>query len=115
MSLNTLDDFGTGYSTLRYLKDLPVNTIKIDKSFVMDMLNDKASLSIIEASLGLASAFHCNVIAEGVETIEHGVLLLQLGCNQAQGYVIAKPMPATEVPNWVLQYKGFEEWKIYNI
>ena len=106
-----LDDFGTGYSSLRYLKDLPVNAIKIDKSFVIDMLNSEASLTIIKASMGLAAAFHCDVIAEGVETIEHGELLLQLGCHYAQGYVIAKPMPASEIPNWVSNYQGFEAWK----
>ena len=106
-----LDDFGTGYSSLSYLKDLPVNTIKIDKSFVMDMTNNNASLSIIEASLGLASAFHCDVVAEGVETIEHGKRLIQLGCIKAQGYVIAKPMPASAIPDWVDGYSGFDEWK----
>lgn len=106
-----LDDFGTGYSSLKYLKDLPVDTIKIDKSFVMDMLNNDASLSIIRASIGLASAFHCKVIAEGVETLEHGELLLKLGCHYAQGYFIAKPMPASEVANWVSNYQGFDVWK----
>lgn len=106
-----LDDFGTGYSSLRYLKDLPVDVIKIDKSFVIDMLSSKASLTIIKASMGLANAFDCDVVAEGVETIEHGELLLQFGCHYAQGYVIAKPMPANEIPNWVLNYQGFEAWK----
>ena len=106
-----LDDFGTGYSSLRYLKDLPVDVIKIDKSFVIDMLSSQASLTIIKASMGLANAFDCDVVAEGVETIEHGELLLQFGCHYAQGYVIAKPMPANEIPNWVLNYQGFEAWK----
>jgi len=106
-----LDDFGTGYSSLRYLKDLPVDTIKIDKSFVIDMLNSEASLTIIKASMGLAAAFHCDVIAEGVETIDHGEVLLQLGCHHAQGYIIAKPMPAKDVPNWVSNYRGFEVWQ----
>jgi diguanylate cyclase (GGDEF)-like protein len=107
-----LDDFGTGYSTLTYLKDLSINTLKIDKSFVMDMLSDRASLSILEATIGLAEAFGCDVIAEGVESVEHGNFLIQLGCNQAQGYVLSKPMPADEVLSWVDSYKGYKSWEI---
>jgi diguanylate cyclase (GGDEF)-like protein/PAS domain S-box-containing protein len=106
-----LDDFGTGYSTLSYLKDLPVDTLKIDRSFVMDMLHDNASFSILEAAMGLAQAFRCDVVAEGVESIEHGVMLLQLGCNTVQGYAIAKPMPSESVPNWLASYRGKEQWK----
>jgi diguanylate cyclase (GGDEF)-like protein len=106
-----LDDFGTGYSTLSYLKDLSINTLKIDKSFVMDMLNDRASLSILEATIGLADAFECDVIAEGVESVEHGNILIQLGCSQAQGYVLSKAMPADEVLSWTDLFKGNESWE----
>jgi EAL domain-containing protein (putative c-di-GMP-specific phosphodiesterase class I) len=106
-----LDDFGTGYSTLTYLKDFSINTLKIDKSFVMDMLHDRASLSILEATLGLADAFGCEVIAEGVESVEHGVILIQLGCYQAQGYVLSKAMPSNEVIPWLNSYKGYEAWE----
>ncbi|MBN2894383.1 MAG: EAL domain-containing protein [Campylobacterales bacterium] len=106
-----LDDFGTGYSTLSYLKDLPVDTIKIDRSFVMDMLHDSASFSILEAALALAQAFRREVVAEGVESIEHGILLQQLGCTMAQGYAIAKPMREEEVASWVAGYVGFEAWR----
>ncbi|QFR48281.1 EAL domain-containing protein [Sulfurimonas lithotrophica] len=106
-----LDDFGTGYSTLSYLKDLSINTLKIDKSFVMDMLEDRASLSILEATLGLAEAFGCDVIAEGVESIEHGNTLIQLGCYNAQGYVLSKPMPSNEVIEWLKSYKGYKDWE----
>ncbi len=106
-----LDDFGTGYSTLSYLKDFSVNTLKIDKSFVMDMLHDRASLSILEATLGLADAFGCEVIAEGVESIEHGNTLIQLGCNQAQGYVLSKPMPSANVIEWLESFQGHKVWE----
>ncbi|MEI7431284.1 MAG: EAL domain-containing protein, partial [Betaproteobacteria bacterium] len=92
--LFSLDDFGTGYSSLTYLKHLSVNQLKIDQSFVRDMLDDPDDLAILGGVLGLASSFRRQVIAEGVETVEHGVMLLQLGCELAQGYGIARPMPA---------------------
>ncbi|MBC7859693.1 MAG: EAL domain-containing protein, partial [Burkholderiaceae bacterium] len=89
-----LDDFGTGYSSLTYLKRLPVELLKIDQSFVRHMLDDPENLAIIEGVVGLATAFRRQVIAEGVETVAHGALLLPLGCELAQGYGIARPMPA---------------------
>jgi diguanylate cyclase (GGDEF)-like protein len=96
-----LDDFGTGYSSLTYLKALPCKTLKIDKSFVRDMLEDPDDLSILEGVIGLATAFRRHVIAEGVEDIEHGKILIQLGCEYAQGYAIARPMPPQELPQWL--------------
>jgi EAL domain-containing protein (putative c-di-GMP-specific phosphodiesterase class I) len=96
-----LDDFGTGYSSLTYLKRLPVNMLKIDQSFVRDMLIDLENLPIIEGVIGLAKAFHHQVIAEGVETQTHCERLLELGCYLAQGYVFAKPMPADQLADWV--------------
>ncbi|MCG7996701.1 MAG: PAS domain S-box protein [Candidatus Thiodiazotropha taylori] len=106
-----LDDFGTGYSSLSYLKHLPATTIKIDRSFVRDMLIDPDDLAILEGILGMATAFRRNIIAEGVETAEHGELLLKLGCDHAQGYGIAKPMPAAEFPAWVKEWRPFESWQ----
>jgi diguanylate cyclase (GGDEF)-like protein len=101
-----LDDFGTGYSSLTYLKRLPTYLIKIDQSFVRDMLEDKDDLAIVEGVVGLAKAFRRKVIAEGVETIAHGVALLQLGCELAQGYGIARPMPAGEIPEWIFRWEA---------
>jgi diguanylate cyclase (GGDEF)-like protein len=108
-----LDDFGTGYSSLLYLRHLPANILKIDQSFVRDMLYDPGDLTIIEGILGLADAFQCDVIAEGVEADDHGVLLLQLGCNLAQGYGIARPMPAEQIPGWIADYKQPERWRSF--
>lgn len=97
----SLDDFGTGYSSLAYLKRLPVDSLKIDQTFVRDMLRDVDDLSIIEGVLGLAKAFNLHVIAEGVETPAHCRQLLKLNCVSGQGYGIARPMPAHELPGWV--------------
>jgi predicted signal transduction protein with EAL and GGDEF domain len=107
-----LDDFGTGYSSLTYLKRLPAYLIKIDQSFVRNMLDDDDDLAIVTAVVGLANAFQREVIAEGVETIAHGAALLQLGCVLAQGYGIARPMPADDIPQWVSSWKADESWRI---
>ena len=105
-----MDDFGTGYSSLTYLKQLPVSLLKIDQSFVRDMLEDPDDLSILKGVLGLATAFNTGIIAEGVETIEHGEMLLQLGCEQAQGYGIARPMPAGQIAHWLDSWKPYPSW-----
>ncbi|MEH6443163.1 MAG: EAL domain-containing protein [Oceanospirillaceae bacterium] len=106
----SLDDFGTGYSSLTYLKRLPANILKIDQSFVRDMLDDPDDKAIVQAVIGLAAAFERHVIAEGVESIEHGIELLAMGCELAQGYGIARPMPATEIAVWVTQWKPDPTW-----
>ncbi len=106
-----LDDFGTGYSSLTYLKRLPVAQLKIDQSFVRDILDDPDDLAIVESVLGLATAFRRQVIAEGVETVEHGELLLQLGCELAQGYGVARPMPAAAIPAWCESWRPDPAWQ----
>jgi diguanylate cyclase (GGDEF)-like protein/PAS domain S-box-containing protein len=106
-----LDDFGTGYSSLTHLRRLPAYLIKIDQSFVRDMLEDADDLAIVEGVVGLAKTFKREVIAEGVETIAHGVALLQLGCELAQGYGIARPMPAGDIPEWVSSRKADISWQ----
>jgi diguanylate cyclase (GGDEF)-like protein/PAS domain S-box-containing protein len=107
-----LDDFGTGYSSLTYLRRLPAQLIKIDQSFVRDMLEDRDDLAIVEGVVGLAKAFQREVIAEGVETIAHGAALLQLGCQLAQGYGIARPMPADNIPEWSSSWEADDSWLI---
>jgi len=105
-----LDDFGTGYSSLANLKGLPVDVLKIDQSFVHDMLDDPEDLTIVEGMLGLASAFRRLAVAEGVETVEQGILLLRLGCKIAQGFGIARPMPPCDLPAWVASWTPYPEW-----
>ena len=106
----SVDDFGTGYSSLAYLKRLPANVLKIDQSFVRDMLDEPESLTMLKGVLGLAEAFRRQVIAEGVETVDHGLMLLQLGCDCAQGYGIAKPMPAKELEAWAAAWRADSRW-----
>ena len=105
-----LDDFGTGYSSLTYLKRLRVTLLKIDQSFVRDMLDDPDDLAILQGVIGLAAAFKREVIAEGVETVAHGTALLQLGCELAQGYGIARPMPPEQMPAWVASWQPDAAW-----
>ena len=106
-----LDDFGTGYSSLTHLRRLPARLIKVDQSFVRDMLVDADDLAIVEGAIVLVKTFKREVIAEGVETIEHGTALLQLGCELAQGYGIARPMPASDVPAWISDWKPDGGWQ----
>ncbi len=106
-----LDDFGTGYSSLTYLRKIPVNTIKIDKSFVIDMLRVPEDKTIVEGIIGLGRAFGRKVIAEGVESAAHGYSLMQMNCEYAQGYGIAKPMPAELIPDWVANFLLSEHWR----
>jgi diguanylate cyclase (GGDEF)-like protein len=106
----SLDDFGSGYSSLTYLKRLPANILKIDQSFIRDMLEEPESLSIVEGVLGLAAAFRREVIAEGVESADQGLVLLQLGCELAQGYGIAHPMPPAELKAWAGAWHPDPRW-----
>ncbi|HEY3433136.1 MAG TPA: EAL domain-containing protein [Rhodocyclaceae bacterium] len=105
-----LDDFGTGYSSLAYFRNLPVDILKIDQSFVRNMLNDPNDLSIVEGVIRLASAFNRPVIAEGVETMDHGAMLVSIGCHLAQGYGIARPMPAAQMASWVKKWYREALW-----
>ncbi|CAB5694915.1 Cyclic di-GMP phosphodiesterase Gmr [Delftia tsuruhatensis] len=105
-----LDDFGTGYSSLTYLRKLPVQVIKIDQSFIRDMLSDSDDLSIVESVIHLATTFKLQAVAEGVETREHARRLLDMGCHHAQGYGIAMPMPAGQLPGWARQWAAGNNW-----
>jgi EAL domain-containing protein (putative c-di-GMP-specific phosphodiesterase class I) len=96
-----LDDFGTGYSSLSYLGRLPVDTLKIDQSFIRDMMLDKGDRAIVQGVIALAKAFDRRIVAEGVETEELFLALLDMGCEYGQGYGIARPMPASRLPAWL--------------
>jgi EAL domain-containing protein (putative c-di-GMP-specific phosphodiesterase class I) len=92
----SLDDFGTGYSSLQYLKTLPLNQLKIDQSFVRDIVTDTSDRAIVCTIITMANSLGINVIAEGVEVVEQRQYLLDNGCLHYQGYLFSKPVPIEE-------------------
>ncbi|MCG5430801.1 bifunctional diguanylate cyclase/phosphodiesterase [Mycobacterium sp. MYCO198283] len=104
-----IDDFGTGYSVLSYLKSLPVDTLKVDRSFVRDLGHSARDLAIVRAIIALARSFDLDVVAEGVETPEAAATLLEHGCHRAQGFLLARPLPADEMTE--LLRRGKLSWR----
>jgi EAL domain-containing protein (putative c-di-GMP-specific phosphodiesterase class I) len=98
-----IDDFGTGYSSLRLLARLPVNTLKIDRSFVQNIADTPNVLTLVSTVISLARAFGMRTVAEGVETREQLRILRQIDCDEAQGYLFAPPAPASEIPSIILR------------
>ena len=92
-----IDDFGTGYSSLSYLKRFPIDILKIDRSFIRDIILDQDDATIVKTILAMAQALNLRVIAEGVETKEQYDLLAELGCAEGQGYLFARPMPCEDL------------------
>lgn len=92
----SIDDFGTGYSSLSYLKHLPADTLKIDRAFVNDLVNDKNDQAITKSIIALATNLNLNVIAEGIEDAEQAAMLTAMGCHCAQGYYFSRPLPAAD-------------------
>ncbi|WP_339938495.1 EAL domain-containing protein, partial [Undibacterium luofuense] len=101
----SIDDFGTGYSSLAYLKRLPVDELKIDKSFVMAMERDLDDARIVRSTIELAHNLGLTVVAEGLETIQAWAMLARLGCDEGQGYYICKPMPAEQFIPWMRDWQ----------
>lgn len=108
--LISIDDFGTGYSSLSYLKHLPVNTLKIDQSFVRNLIDDADDLAIVKGVISMADTFKLAVIAEGVETQQHGLRLQELGCKWVQGYGISRPLPKDQFLLWLEQWNNNAQW-----
>jgi EAL domain-containing protein (putative c-di-GMP-specific phosphodiesterase class I) len=102
----TMDDFGTGYSSLSYLKRFPISSLKIDRSFIAEVLSDADDAQISRAIIAMAHGMKLKVVAEGVETAEQLEFLRREGCDEAQGYYFARPMPAEEFSRW------FQTWGV---
>ena len=100
-----LDDFGTGFSSLSYLNTLPIDLVKVDKSFVINMLNDSNDRAIVESVIFMGQRFSHPILAEGVETFDHARALSDLGCEYMQGYGVGRPMPAGNVLEWTQQWR----------
>ena len=98
-----IDDFGTGYSSLAYLKRLPIDHLKIDRSFVHDMDHDDDDAAIVRSVIELGHNLGIKVIAEGVERMNSLAILKELGCDAAQGFHIGRPMPASQIDAWFKQ------------
>lgn len=103
-----LDDFGTGYSSFNYIKQLPINTLKIDRSFITHIDNDKAEFAILRALTSLCQDLRLNMIVEGVETSQQRQALVSLGCNHAQGFHFFRPMPAHDMERFLLKQRDAE-------
>jgi len=100
----SIDDFGTGYSSLSYLRELPVHALKIDRSFITDLLDEPDSEAIVRSIIELARNLGLETVAEGVEDERVSQRLIGLGCDYVQGFAIAKPMPARDMLRWLLSY-----------
>ncbi len=99
-----LDDFGTGFSSLSYLHKFPIDTLKIDRSFTVNMLNDDTSMRIVNSIIGLAEGLGLDIVSEGIETEQENKVMTGLECTYGQGYLFAKPMPMTELEVWLEDY-----------
>ena len=107
----SLDDFGTGYASLSHFHSLPLSVLKIDQSFIYNIETNELDKNIVKGAIQLAHAVNMPVVAEGVETVQLGKILKELGCELAQGYGIAKPMPAKELLTWAENFKHDTVWK----
>lgn len=108
----SIDDFGTGYSSLAYLKQFPIDTIKIDQCFIKNFPDDKSDIAIIESIIAIAENLNMSITAEGIENLEQLEYLTSCGCHEVQGFYFAKPMPASTVHTWIKQHEKSKLSKI---
>jgi EAL domain-containing protein (putative c-di-GMP-specific phosphodiesterase class I) len=101
-----IDDFGTGYSSLSYLKRFPIDCLKIDKSFVSNIETDINDAAIVSSIVALAKSMDLRVVAEGIENTNQLRYLQKIGCDEAQGFLLARPMPAEDFAGFVASWKG---------
>jgi EAL domain-containing protein (putative c-di-GMP-specific phosphodiesterase class I) len=101
-----VDDFGTGYSSLAYLRDLPLDELKLDRSFVMPMAGDARAAALVASTIGLAHSLGLRMVAEGVEDEDSLVELARQGCDEAQGYHLSRPLPAADLDAWLDRRSG---------
>ncbi|MCB1787030.1 MAG: EAL domain-containing protein, partial [Gammaproteobacteria bacterium] len=106
----SLDDFGTGYSTLDHLRRVPARTLKIDRTFIRDMLDDTEDRALVEAIIALGRSFRRDVVAVGVERVEQVRWLLAAGCDLMQGFYIAPPLPADAFMEWLEAFRADPAW-----
>jgi len=104
-----IDDFGTGYSSMSYFKEIPAHELKIDQSFVFEMMNNSQDYEIVKLMIAMARVFDLYVVAEGIEDAATYDALKELGCDYGQGYHIARPMPAEEFGLWLLDHRAQPE------
>jgi EAL domain-containing protein (putative c-di-GMP-specific phosphodiesterase class I) len=97
----SIDDFGTGYSSLSYLRELPIDEVKLDRSFIFPMVDDARAAALVASTISLAHSLGLRIVAEGVETLVAYDELKRLGCDQAQGYYMCRPVPAAEFDHWL--------------
>lgn len=105
-----LDDFGTGYSSISHMRNLPTDHVKIDKMFVNEIVHNIQDQELVKFIIAIVSVFEREAIAEGIENVNQGLMLMRLGCKIGQGFAIARPMAAVDLPSWVNEYKGHPEW-----
>lgn len=105
----SVDDFGTGYSSLSYLRDLPIDEVKLDNSFVIPMHGDARAAALVSSTITMAHSLGLRIVAEGVESARTYSQLSQMGCDEAQGYFMSKPVPASELDRWLAQWPGRAE------
>lgn len=108
-----VDDFGTGHASLTYVQSLPVTRIKVDQHFVRELPTDPRNMAVIAGTVTSSGLLEIDIIAEGVETVLHGLMLIRLGCNALQGYALTPPLPEADLRNWLSGWQTPAAWRLW--